>query len=88
MSLPEHIYKILENIVGPENISDKEHILAAYHHLSPQGVIKPPSPAAVILPGSTEEVQSIVKTCNRYKVGFTAQTSLFGMGFTGPKRLS
>jgi glycolate oxidase len=85
MSLPGYIYKILENIVGVENISDKEHILAAYHHLSPQGMIKPPRPAAVILPGSTGEVQSIVKVCNRYKIGYTAQTSLFGMGFTGPQ---
>ena len=85
MSLPTYIYKIFENIVGQDNISDKEHIMAAYRHWSPQSPQKPPSPAAVILPGSTEEVQSIVRICNRYNIGYTAQTSLFGMGFPGPE---
>ena len=84
MSLPRQIYKMLEGVVGPDNISDKEHILAAYRHWSPQSAQKPPSPAAIILPGSTEEVQSIVRICNRFKIGYTAQTSLFGMGFPGP----
>ncbi len=85
MSLPKHIYKIIENVVGPENISDKEHILAAYRHFSLQGAQKPPGPAAVILTGSTEEVQSIVRICNRYHIGYTALTSLFGMGSPGPE---
>ena len=83
MSLPEHIYKIFENIVGSGNISEQEHILAAYRHWSPQSAEKPHSPAAIILPGSTEEVQNIVRICNRYNIGYMAQTSLLGMGLPG-----
>jgi glycolate oxidase len=84
MSLTRQIYQMIENVVGPDNISDKEHILAAYRHWSPQSPQKPSSPAAIILPGSIEEVQSIVRICNRYNIGYTAQTSLFGMGFFRP----
>jgi glycolate oxidase len=81
MSLPEYIYRMLESIVGQENISDRPHILAAYRHTSPQGGRKPISPEAVILPGSTEEVQAIVRVCNRYNIRYTAIVSLFGMGW-------
>jgi glycolate oxidase len=79
MSLPAFIYQMLESVVGPENVSDKPHILAAYRHLSPQGSRPPVSPAAVIMPGSTEEVQSIVRICNRYNIKYIPQASLFGM---------
>ena len=85
MSLPGEVYRQLEAVVGPENISQKEHILAAYRHLSPQGARKPASPEAVIMPGSTAEVQEIVKICHRNQIKFTAMTSTFGMGVaTGP----
>ncbi len=80
MSLPENIYKTLENIVGPEYISDKEYILAAYRHAGPGARQKPAGPGAVILPGSTEEVQAIVKACNRYNIKYTAMVSLFSTG--------
>ena len=69
----------LESVVGSDHISDRPHILAAYRHWSPQSPVKPPSPAAIILPGNTEEVQRIVKICNRYQIKYSAQTSLFGM---------
>ena len=80
MSLPSHIYKMLENIVGEENISDEDHILAAYRHKSSQGGRIPASPDAVIMPENTEEVQSIVRICNRYDIKFKAIASLFGVG--------
>jgi glycolate oxidase len=80
MSLPQPIYKVLEEIVGPENISDKEYILAAYRHPGPGNPQRPPGPAAVILPGSVEEVQKIVKLCNRYDLKYTAMTSLLSLG--------
>jgi len=79
MSLPGYIYKMLENVVGPENISDSPHILAAYRHFSPQAVHRPVSPAAVILPGSTEEVQNLIRICNRYHIKYIPEVSLFGM---------
>ena len=81
MSLPEHVYRTLESIVGREHISDRPHILAAYRHTSPQGGRKSISPEAVILPGSTEEVQEIVRVCNQYGIKYTAIVSLFGMGW-------
>ncbi len=87
MALSEELYAVLEEIVGRENISAEEHILAAHRHLSPQGAVKPPSPAAVVMPGNTEEVQNIVKACNRYGIGYMAQTSLFGMAFPGPRTI-
>jgi glycolate oxidase len=81
MSLPASIYQNLENVVGPENLSDKPHILAAYRHISPQNQSAPSvSPAAVIMPGSTEEVQSIVRICNRYHIKYFPQVSLFSTG--------
>ena len=84
MSLPENIYKMMEKVVGADNISDRPHILAAYRHASPQGMGKPPGPEAVIMPGSTEEVQAIVKICLKNGLKYSAITSLFGSGVTGP----
>jgi len=80
MSLPQHIYKILEDIVGPEYISDKEYILAAYRHPGPGSMQKPAGMEAVILPGSVEEAQQIVKTCNRYNIKLVPMTSLLSLG--------
>jgi len=80
VSLPEPIYKILEDIVGPENISDKEYILAAYRHQPPDSVRKTLDRAAVILPGSVEELQKIVKVCNRYNLKYAVIISLLSLG--------
>ncbi len=80
MSLPQHIYKIIEEVVGPENLSDKEYILAAYRHPGPATIKRPAGPAAVVLPGSLEETQKIVKICNRYDLKYAAMTSLFSVG--------
>ena len=77
MALPKNIYQELEDIVGTENISDRQHILAAYRHPDPSNGRKPPSPEAVIMPGSTEEVQKIVRVCNQYNIKYNAVTSLF-----------
>ncbi|MEM3180561.1 MAG: FAD-binding protein, partial [Candidatus Bathyarchaeia archaeon] len=69
MGLPRIAYRIIEDIVGPENISDDPAVLAAYHR---SGAM-PPSypPAAVVMPKTTEEVSAIVKVCNRYKIRFS-----------------
>jgi glycolate oxidase len=80
MSLPKDVYKLLESVVGAENITDQQHILAAYRHMNPQNGRKPHSPEAVIMPGSTKEVQEIVRICNGQKIKYSAITSLFGMG--------
>ena len=73
MALSRDAYKELEDIVGPDNISDDPVILDSYAYQrlaelkfngSKFGIV----PEAAVLPGSTEEVQAIVKTCNRYKI--------------------
>lgn len=83
MSLPKDIYAELERIVGPEYVSDREYILAAMRHAMPSSPVKPPSPAAVLLPGSTEEIQQIVKVCNRYGLKFIPTVSSL-IGFAYP----
>jgi len=86
MSLPLHVYAELEQIVGPENISDREYILAGVRHAMPHTPVKPPSPAAVLLPGSAEEIQQIIKVCNRHGLKFIPTvSSLIGFAYpTGP----
>jgi glycolate oxidase len=79
MSIAASIYQMLEAVVGPPYISNKAHDLTAYRHWSPMSPRRPTSPDAVILPGNTEEVQRIVKICNRYDIKYIPQASLFGM---------
>jgi len=80
MSLPEHIYKAFENVVGQDNISDRPHILAAYRHGGPASTKKPESPEAIILPSSTAEVQAIIRLCNKYHIKYAALTSVLSVG--------
>ena len=35
-------------------------------------------PVAVVLPGNTEEVQAVVKSCNRYGIGYKAHSTGWG----------
>ena len=76
MALESKVYRALEDIVGPENISQEAAILDTYAFQ--MGTKAVPTrlwmarPEAVLLPGSVEEVQAIVKTCNRYEVRFKA----------------
>jgi hypothetical protein len=80
MAIPVEAYKALEEIVGPENISDDPALCDTYVypltataiHLGPYYGVFTPRPAAALLPGSTEEVQKIVKICNKYKIKYKA----------------
>jgi glycolate dehydrogenase FAD-linked subunit len=89
MRLPKDVYAELEGIVGPEYISDREYILAAMRHAMPSSPVKPPSPAAVLLPGNAEEIQQIVKVCNRHGLKFIPTvSSLIGFAYpTGPNTI-
>ena len=84
--LDDAVYREFEEVVGPDNISREPAILDGYAY---QTVFNPtPSlwlnrPAAVALPGSTEEVQGIVKVCNRYHVRFKAHSTGWGV-FNAP----
>ena len=74
MALLREAYQALEDIVGKENISDDPALCDSYAFQWLAETCRPdqshfmPRPAAVLMPGSTEEIQAIVKTCNRYKV--------------------
>ncbi len=86
--LDDNIYEAFEQIVGPENISQAPAIIDTYAFQWAAEVLnvldgKPPAryyirPAAVILPGSVEEVQGVVKVCNRYKISFKAFSTGLG----------
>jgi hypothetical protein len=75
MAFSREAYRALENCVGPDNISDDPVICDTYAYQYLAEFIRAdhtdhfmPRPVAAILPGSTEEVQAIVKVCNRYKI--------------------
>jgi hypothetical protein len=82
--LPRETYQKLEAIVGPDWISEDRAVIECYSkgghgptdilpkHMKNPGVI----PACVILPESTEEVQAIVRICNRYEVPLFPATNI------------
>lgn len=89
--LPPEIYKALEDIVGEEYISEDRAIVECYSKFSVDsgGTLKKhakdPSniPACIVLPESTEDVQAIMRVCNRFKVPVIPFTN--GMiSFNGP----
>ena len=74
-------YQALEDIVGPENITREPAILDTYNQVWGHKLLYDSKfsqrPAAVLLPGSTEELQGIVKVCNRYHIAFKPFSSGF-----------
>jgi glycolate oxidase len=81
MGLPSEAYEALEDIVGPEYVTRDPVILDTYNQVWGNKLVFDEKwsvrPAAVLLPGSTEEVQAIVKACNRYRVPFKPFSSGF-----------
>ncbi|MBN2026114.1 MAG: FAD-binding oxidoreductase [Actinobacteria bacterium] len=70
--IAEEVYQELEEAVGPENVSREPAVLDGYAYYT-LGNFDPPwmdRPEAVVMPGSTTEVQAVVKACNRHKVRF------------------
>jgi glycolate oxidase len=83
MALPKNVYREFEDIVGPENITDDLMILETYA-VFPMSAMGPlpkdrfmPRPAAAIVPGSTEEVQKIVKLCARRGLKYKASSTAY-----------
>ncbi|MFC1864342.1 FAD-binding oxidoreductase [Chloroflexota bacterium] len=74
MALSKETYKALESIVGSDNISQEPATLDAYAFQFGWELCTPDQskfflrPEAVMLPSSTEEVQAIVRACNRYRL--------------------
>jgi glycolate oxidase len=84
MAINKDAYQELENVVGPDNISQDPAILDSYScHATIGGIPLPGAgkdvwwtrAGAVLLPGSTEEVVGIIKICNNYKIRFRAHST-------------
>ena len=74
-------YKELEAVVGPENITDvpvlcDTYAVQPFHRPTPDKWIF--RPAAVVLPGSTEEVSEMVKILYKYKIKYKTHSTGFG----------
>lgn len=70
MRISKEAYQALAAVVGDAYISDKEYILSGNRVKTPEIPFEYHSADAIILPGSTEEVQQIVKICNRYGIAY------------------
>ena len=90
MTLTSEAYKALEDIVGPEHISQEPAVLDGYcfvwgNELHWEGKFSP-RPLAVIMPKCTEEVQGIVRVANRFSLQYRAHATGFEVvAFTAPK---
>jgi glycolate dehydrogenase FAD-linked subunit len=88
MAISKEVYHALESVVGARYISDDPAVCEGYRS-GPGGYeagtgyekVMTVIPAVVILPRNTEEVQRIVKICNRYRVPYVP----YSTGFYGPK---
>jgi FAD/FMN-containing dehydrogenase len=80
--IEESAYRALEEAVGSEHASREPAVLDSY---SFQTLANPdanvgwvPRPEAVVLPGSTEEVQAVVRACNAHGLQFKPFTTGWG----------
>jgi hypothetical protein len=88
--LPREVYAALKSVVGDRWIHEERTAVETYSKLSIEGGSfvkkheKDPHvlPACVVLPGSTEEVQSVVRVCNRYRIPYVPFTN--GQVFCNP----
>jgi glycolate oxidase len=89
MTLKRDQYQAFEDILGPENVSADPAILYSYSWRSGlyAGVDKfTPLFEAVVLPDTVQQVQAIVKLCNKLKLQFKASSTGWGAynDATGP----
>jgi glycolate oxidase len=75
MALKRDFYKALEDILGPEYVSDDPEITETYANVVRAGLRVAPRFEAITLPDSTEQVQAIVKLCNKHKVQYKASST-------------
>lgn len=85
MALSRDIYRELEDIVGPDNISEDLAVIDGYSYQRFGEVQVPregdrfcPRAEAIVMPGSTKEVQAIIRLCNRR--GLKSKASSTGYG--------
>jgi glycolate oxidase len=79
MALNRDFYKALEDVLGPENVSEDPVVIESYSFpIRAATAVKDaylPRFEAITLPKDTFEVQAIVKLCNKYKVQFKASST-------------
>ena len=86
MAFSEIAYRSLQDALGADNVTNDRVICQAYSRVQwlPSGVMQREKcglnmrPDCVVMPGSTEEVQAVVRIANRYKFPFVPR----GSGFT------
>ena len=91
MAFSREIYQALEDIVGKRNVSEDIGVCETYRSIPSQSSahygpseVWTPIPQAVILPSTTEEVQQIVKLCNKHDIEFKAASTFWStMGHIG-----
>ncbi|MCX8045075.1 MAG: FAD-binding oxidoreductase [Desulfobacterota bacterium] len=89
--LPREVFQALIDVVGAAWVSEDRAIIETYSRFSVDAAQtlrqhqKDPTmlPACVVLPGSTEEVQAIMRIANRYRVPVVPFTN-GQIGFCGP----
>ena len=81
MKLTQEEYKALEDIVGPEYITQDPVIMESYSQVWGNklafGDKRHRPPAAVLLPANTEEIQAIVRFCNKAGILFKPSARAF-----------
>jgi glycolate oxidase len=90
MALSKDAYRELEDIVGPDNLSVELPEVEAYTCFGFGATGPEPEsrfftrPEAVVLPGSAEEVQKIIRWCNRRGMKSKASSTGYGAGSAMP----
>lgn len=104
MAFSQVALKALQDVVGAENVSDDEIVCQSYSRVNwlPSGFLQRERlgtnmrPVCVVMPGSAEEVQAVIKIANRYTFpfiprgsGYTFQAFPAGAGYVviDPKRM-
>jgi len=81
MELASEVYRELEDIIGSEYITRDPAIRDTYNQVWGNKLMFDEKwsirPAAVLLPATTEEIQAIVKVCNKFHVLFKSFSSGF-----------
>jgi glycolate oxidase len=84
--ISDKAYKDLEEAVGAENVSREPAVLEGYTwqpFLNDDPALWITRPVAAVLPSTTEEVQGVVRACNRHGLKFKALSTGWGAA-SGP----
>lgn len=81
VQIDQDAYREIEEVVGRENVSQEPALLDGYAWqptFNSSEDLWVPRAAAAVLPGSTSEVQEVVRICNRYKIKYKAHSTGWG----------